>query len=75
MLLLILVLHIGTLQHLIIAVVTYGYETDDDDYYPHPRAGEVFKELELSRVEIIGGNKYKGAKKNITSHLEQKSRF
>ena len=36
-------------------------------------AREVFKELELSRVEIIGGNKYRGAKKNITSHLQQKS--
>ena len=36
-------------------------------------ARDVFKELELSRVEILGGKKYKGAKQNITSHLEEKS--
>jgi len=36
-------------------------------------AREIFKELELSRVEILGGKKYKGAKQNIISHIEQKS--
>ena len=36
-------------------------------------AREIFQELELSRVEILGGDKYKGAKKNITAHIEQKS--
>ena len=49
------------------------YHTDLEDLPLTKDAREVFKELELSRVEIIGGNKYKGAKKNITSHLEQKS--
>ena len=36
-------------------------------------AREIFQELELSRVEILGGDKYKGAKKNIIAHIEQKS--
>ena len=36
-------------------------------------AREVFQELELSRVEILGGDKYKGAKQNIIAHIEQKS--
>ena len=36
-------------------------------------AREIFQELELSRVEILGGDKYKGAKKNIIAHIELKS--
>ena len=36
-------------------------------------AREIFQELELSRVEILGGDKYKGAKQNIIAHIEQKS--
>ena len=36
-------------------------------------AREIFQELELSRVEILGGDKYKGAKKNIIAYIEQKS--
>jgi cobaltochelatase CobT len=44
-----------------------------DDLPLKKEAREVFKELELSRVEILGGNKYKGSKKNITAHIEQKS--
>ena len=33
----------------------------------------VFNELEMSRVEILGSNKYKGSKKNILEYLEIKS--
>ena len=33
----------------------------------------VFNELEMSRVEILGSNEYKGAKKNIIEYLETKS--
>jgi len=33
----------------------------------------VFNELEMSRVEILGSNEYKGAKKNIIEYLEAKS--
>ena len=36
-------------------------------------AREIFKELELSRVEILGGNKFKGAKKNMSSYINTKS--
>ena len=32
---------IGDNETVNIAVVTYGYETDDDDYYPHPRAIQI----------------------------------
>jgi cobaltochelatase CobT len=35
-------------------------------------AREIFQELELSRVEILGGDKYKGAKQNIIAHIGQK---
>ena len=33
----------------------------------------VFNELEMSRVEILGSNKYKGSKKNILEYLDIKS--
>lgn len=36
-------------------------------------AREIFKELELSRVEILGGNKFKGAEKNMSSYINTKS--
>ena len=32
---------IGDNETVNIAIVTYGYETDDDDYYPHPRAIQI----------------------------------
>ena len=32
---------IGDNETVNIAVVTYGYETDDEDYYPHPRAIQI----------------------------------
>ena len=32
---------IGDNETVNIAIVTYGYETDDEDYYPHPRAIQI----------------------------------
>jgi len=49
------------------------YHQDLEELPLKKDAREIFKELELSRVEILGGKKYKGAKQNIISHIEQKS--
>ena len=49
------------------------YHQDLEELPLKKDAREIFKELELSRVEILGGKKYKGAKQNIISYIEQKS--